>query len=121
MVVRRIEGIAVAKLKGRVVKAVRIKNSDLDRIVGQSLKELRELAGLTQKDLAIRLEVGQAAVSKIENRGDVQLSSLQKYVEALGATLRVEAAFSIEASRAMRLEGAFDSDLRDDDQLVFPI
>ena len=71
------------KLSGKIVKAIRVKDSDLGRIVGQSLRALRELAGLTQTDLAARLAVGQAAVSKIENRGDVQISSLKKYVEAL--------------------------------------
>jgi len=81
------------KLNGNIVKAIRVKDSDLGRVVGQSLRALRELAGFTQGDLAKRLEVGQAAVSKIEHRGDVQISSLKKYVEALGATLRIDAAF----------------------------
>jgi predicted transcriptional regulator len=109
------------KLSGKVVKAIRFKDSDLGRIVGRSLKALRELAGLTQIDLATRLNVGQAAISKIENRGDVQISSLKKYVEALGATLRIDATFDSASRTAARLEGAFDFDLTDDDQLVFPI
>ncbi|HEX4407545.1 MAG TPA: helix-turn-helix domain-containing protein [Xanthobacteraceae bacterium] len=109
------------KLSGKIIKAVRVKDGDFGRIVGQSLKALRELAGLTQADLAERLKVGQAAVSKIENRGDVQISSLKKYVEALGATLRIDAAFDAESPTAVRLQGAFDFDVNDDDQLVFPI
>ena len=109
------------KLTGQVVKAVRLQNTDLGRIVGKSLKSLRELAGVTQIELADRLEVGQAAISKIENRGDVQISSLQKYVHALGATLRIEATFSAKAIAELSLGSAFDADLQDDDQLVFPI
>ncbi|MEA3092186.1 MAG: hypothetical protein QOJ04_3528 [Caballeronia sp.] len=109
------------KVGRRIVKAVRVNDSDLGRIVGQSLRALRELAGLTQTDLARRLAVGQAAISKIENRGDVQISSLKKYVEALGATLRIDAAFDAEARTAARLEGAFDFDISDDEQLIFPI
>jgi predicted transcriptional regulator/DNA-binding XRE family transcriptional regulator len=109
------------KLSGKVVEAIRVKDSDLGRIVGQSLKALRKLAGLTQAELAKRLKVGQAAISKIEHRGDVQISSLKKYVEALGATLRIDAAFEPASLAAMRLEGAFDLELNDDDQLVFPI
>jgi predicted transcriptional regulator len=109
------------KLNRKIVKAIRVKDSELGRVVGRSLKALRELTGLTQTDLAKRLEVGQAAVSKIENRGDVQISSLKKYVEALGATLRIDAAFDPESPSAVRLEGAFDFNLNDDDQLVFPI
>jgi transcriptional regulator with XRE-family HTH domain len=81
--------IRMSKLNRKIVKAVRVKNTDLGRVVGESLKRLRELAGLTQNEIAVRLDVGQAAVSKIEHRGDVQISSLQKYVEALGATYRM--------------------------------
>jgi predicted transcriptional regulator/DNA-binding XRE family transcriptional regulator len=109
------------KLTGQVIKAVRVQNTDFGRIVGRSLKALRELAGVTQNELAQRLQVGQAAISKIEHRGDVQISSLQKYVHALGATLRIEAAFSAEALAEITLGNAFDANLQDDDQLVFPI
>jgi len=109
------------KLSGKIVKVIRFKDSDLGRIVGRSLKSLRELAGLTQIDLAKRLQVGQAAISKIETRGNVQISSLKKFVEAVGATLRIDATFDAMSRKAARLEGAFDFDLSPDDQLVFPI
>jgi predicted transcriptional regulator len=109
------------KLNGKIVKAIRAKDSNFGRIVGQSLKTLRDLVGLTQTDLAKRLGIGQAAISKIESRGDVQISSLKKYVEALGASLRIDAAFDAESRKAIRLEGAFDFDLSNDEQLVFPI
>lgn len=111
----------MSKLNGKIVKAVRVSDTDLGRVVGQSLRRLRELAGLTQNELAVRLNVGQGAVSKIEHRGDVQISSLQKYVEALGATLRIDASFSAEALKAAKFENAFDADIHDEDQLVFPI
>lgn len=109
------------KVSGRVVEAIRVEDTDLGRVVGGSLKELRELAGLTQRELADRLAVGQAAISKIEHRGDVQLSTLQKYVQALGGTLRVSAAFSAEALRDLSFGPAFEHRFEDDDQLVFPI
>lgn len=105
----------------KIIKAVRVKDSDMGRNVGQSLRALREIAGLTQAGLAARLMVGQAAISKIENRGDVQISTLKKYVEALGATLRIDAAFDADARTAARLEGAFDLDFCHDDQLIFPL
>lgn len=109
------------KLTGKIVKAVRINDTDFGRVVGQSLKVLREISGLTQIDIAKRLHVGQAAISKIENRGDVQLSSLQKYVEALGATLRIDATFDARSRTASHLERVFDLELGNDDQFVFPI
>lgn len=111
----------MSKLEGKVIKAIRVRNTDLGRLVGQSLRRLRELAGLTQVDLAERLRVGQASVSKIEHRGDVQISSLQKYVQALGASLRIEAAFSPSSTKHLRLDGVFDRELQDENQLVFPI
>ncbi|WP_027553695.1 helix-turn-helix domain-containing protein [Bradyrhizobium sp. Cp5.3] len=111
----------MSRLHGKIVKAVRVRDTDLGRVVGESLKRLRELAGLSQSEIATRLKVGQAAISKIEHRGDVQISSLQKYVEALGAELRIEATFTREALKKLRFEGAFDPDLQDDDQFVFPI
>src|ERR1700688_3810278 len=111
----------MTKLNGKIIKAIRVKNTDLGRVVGESLKTLRELAGLTQNEIAARLNVGQAAVSKIEHRGDVQISSLQKYVEALGARLRIDATFTSDTLKTLRFGTAFDPDLQDDDQLVFPI
>src|SRR6266851_9361133 len=38
------------KLNGKIIKAVRVKNTDLGRVVGESLKKLRELAGFTQSE-----------------------------------------------------------------------
>jgi predicted transcriptional regulator/DNA-binding XRE family transcriptional regulator len=108
-------------LSGKIVKAVRVGDTDAGRVVGKSLKALRELAGLTQTQMANRLNVGQAAISKIEHLGDVQISSLQKYVEALGARLRIDATFPASAIVASQLRGAFDADIPDENQLVFPI
>src|SRR5215467_5290123 len=111
----------MSKLDGKIIKAVRVSNTDLGRIVGKSLKTLRELAGLTQQEVAARLKMGRAKISEIERRADVQISSLQKYVEALGATLRIDAAFTRDALQALKIQTAFDPELHDDDQLVFPI
>jgi predicted transcriptional regulator/DNA-binding XRE family transcriptional regulator len=111
----------MSKLKGKVIRAVRVRNTDLGRLVGRSLRKLRELAGLTQADLAERLGVGQAFISKVEHRADIQISSLQEYVEALDATLRIEAVFSPSSIRDFRLDGVFDSKLQDENQLVLPI
>lgn len=56
------------------------------------LRELRLQVGLTQAEVAQRIGVGQRQVSKIEN-GDldnVQVSTIRKYVEALGGVLDLE-------------------------------
>ena len=110
----------MSKLTGKIVKAVRVGNSDAGRIVGRSLQALRELVGLTQTEMANRLKIGQAAISKIEHRGDVQISSLKKYVEALGAKLRIDATFSANALTS-QIKDVFDANIPDENQLIFPI
>jgi transcriptional regulator with XRE-family HTH domain len=58
----------------------------------ETLRELRMQAQTpTQGELASRLNVSQAAVSKTENRPPAQLSlgALDRYVEALGGTVDV--------------------------------
>ena len=107
--------------KSQVIAAVYDTDSDAGRVVGRSLKSLRESVGLTQKQMAERLCIGQAAVSKIEARGDVQISSLQKYVEALGAALRIEAAFPTDGELASRLRTELSIDTLNSHQLVLPI
>jgi DNA-binding XRE family transcriptional regulator len=61
------------------------------------LQELRERQRISQIDLAGKMGVGQPAISKIERRGDVSLSTLRRYVEALGGELHVTATFADEA------------------------
>jgi DNA-binding XRE family transcriptional regulator len=58
-----------------------------------SLAEVRGKAGLTQQQMAERLGISQADVSKLERRGDVRLSTLHAYARALGATLRTTLQF----------------------------
>lgn len=57
------------------------------------LAELRVALDLTQEALAKRLHVRQAAVSKIERRTDMYVSTLQHIVEAMGGELEIRARF----------------------------
>ena len=57
------------------------------------LHELRRARALTQKDLAESLNVNQPAVSKMEQRADMYVSSLRSYVEAAGGKLKIIAEF----------------------------
>jgi len=58
-----------------------------------TLKDLRQAVEQTQEDLAVSLGVGQDTVSRIEQRSDMLLSTLRRYVEAMGGKLELVAEF----------------------------
>lgn len=57
------------------------------------LYELRRSQDVSQTELAARLEITQAAISKFEHSDDVRLSTLRQYIEALGGQLELSARF----------------------------
>lgn len=111
----------MGKLAGKIVEAKAAAQSGDSAMVGPELRRLRLLAGLTQEQLAARMEVQQAAISKIERGGEIYLSTVQRYVEALGASLRLNAHFPADVPLSLRLYGAFDLEQGHDDQLVLPL
>jgi len=63
----------------------------MDTVV--SLYRLREQRGQTQVDVAKALAVTQGNVSRVENASDLYISTLARYVEALGGHLELNAVF----------------------------
>ncbi len=59
--------------------------------VEMQLSELRQRAGHTQIELAALLETTQTELSRLERRDDHLVSTVRRYVEALGGTLEVVA------------------------------
>lgn len=59
-----------------------------------ALQEIRRARRTTQTKLAKALKVNQAAVSKLERRTDMYISTLRSYVEAMGGHLDVIARFN---------------------------
>ncbi|GAA4333719.1 XRE family transcriptional regulator [Pigmentiphaga soli] len=57
------------------------------------LNELRQARGLSQQELAERLQVQQPSIAKLEKRTDMYLSTLRSHVEAMGGQLEVIARF----------------------------
>jgi len=56
--------------------------------IGVMLKQAREEAGLTQEELARRLDTKKTAISRIENHAeDIKLSTLEKFADAIGKRL----------------------------------
>lgn len=58
-----------------------------------ALSEVRKAMSLTQTDLAGVLHIKQAALARLENRTDMYISSLRKYITALGGELDIVARF----------------------------
>jgi DNA-binding transcriptional regulator YiaG len=71
-------------------EARRLADEDLK---GMPLHELRAARHLTQQQLAKSLDMTQAAVSQLEQRTDVYLSTLENFVEAMGGRLEMYAVF----------------------------
>ncbi|HVC35417.1 MAG TPA: XRE family transcriptional regulator [Chloroflexota bacterium] len=69
-----------------------------------ALAKAREDRAITQQEVARILGVSQANVSRIEREGDIYLSTLRKYVEALGGRLQIAAVFP-EKTAALALPG----------------
>lgn len=67
----------------------RLRAHDVRPQASSSLAQLRQRAGKTQGDVARVLGISQSDVSKLERRDDVRVSTLRRYVAALGAELEV--------------------------------
>lgn len=61
--------------------------------VGVMLHQARKAVGLTQEELAKKLETKKTAISRIENHAeDIKLSTLERVASALGKHLKVSIA-----------------------------
>jgi DNA-binding transcriptional regulator YiaG len=58
-----------------------------------ALDEVREARAMTQEHLAKLLGIKQAAVSKMERRADMYVSTLHAMIKAMGGTLQILAVF----------------------------
>lgn len=59
--------------------------------VGEKVRNAREAAGLSQRELAVRMSTSEAAVARLEaGHGDVTLTVLQKVAAALDLKITVE-------------------------------
>ena len=65
-----------------------------------TMRELRAFAGRSQVEVAEAMGIAQAAVSRLEGRADTKLSTIERYVKALGGEVEVVARFG---DRSLRL------------------
>jgi len=57
------------------------------------LAELRQARKLSQEQIAVSLRIKQAAVSKLERRTDMYISTLRNFVKAMGGDLEITVRF----------------------------
>ncbi len=57
------------------------------------LDELRKLFRLTQEQLAEKLKITQVAVSRLERRRDMHVSTLRRMIAAMGGELEIRVRF----------------------------
>ena len=58
--------------------------------IGVMLRQAREEAGLTQEELAIKINTQKTAISRMENHAeDIKLSTLKRVASALGKRLDI--------------------------------
>lgn len=60
--------------------------------LGVKIAQLREKQGLTQTQLAAKMNISASVINQIENRGKCSISTLRKVDEALDAVLQIDIA-----------------------------
>lgn len=85
-------GMKIAELPPEAQRRVGERTAEL---VSQELaiRDLRKAMAKTQVQIARKLDVGQVAVSRIEKRSDLMISTLRSYLRAMGADLELRAVF----------------------------
>ncbi len=69
-----------------------------------NLTELRRARQLSQEEIAQILKIGQASVAKLERRTDMYVSTLRRFVEAMGGELEITARFPDHVVTIRRFE-----------------
>ena len=85
--VKKLDDVLSA-LPAKRQKKIHIRAADL-----ATLRDLRIAASQTQEDMAKALGVRQDTISRLEQRSDMLLSTMRRYVEAMGGQLDLVATF----------------------------
>ncbi len=111
----------MAEPSGKTTAASRAAGTNDAQRVGLKLRQLRLMSGFAQEWIAKRMDVQQAVISKIENGGNVFLSTVRRYVEALGASLHMNAQFPVDAPLSLKPSSAFIVVYGHDGQPALPL
>ena len=90
-----------AELRARMTPAARAQSEAeaLRLEEGMDLAEVRRALKLSQDEIARTLQIGQGSVAKIEKRADMYVSTLRRFIEAMGGELEIVARFPDHAVR----------------------
>lgn len=83
------KSIRSARLSPRAAERARLRAEE--EIRESTLRELRQTLDLTQAELAHIAEMTQSELSRLESRSDHRISTLRRYVEALGGEIEITA------------------------------
>jgi predicted transcriptional regulator len=87
--IRTWKTLKAARLASPVV--ARVTRRAAEEIRELTLKELRQDLDVTQAQLAHVADMTQSEMSRLESRGDHRISTLRRYVEALGGEIEITA------------------------------
>ena len=73
--------------------ALRAQRRARERMDAVTLQELRQDLAMTQVELARAADMTQSELSRLESRADHRISTLRRYVDALGGKLEITAVF----------------------------
>lgn len=93
----------IKKKKHSAAELAEIHEEIVHELLDMDFRAIREVLGKSQTEIAAVLETTQAQVSKQESRDDYLMSTLKRYVEALGGELEVTARFG---DKSVRLRAA---------------
>ncbi len=101
---------ASPETRERIKREALAEYAELERIGVGAIRVARQQ---TQVAVAEQMHVPQSAVSRLESQSDCLLSTLRKYVGALGGTLEMRAVFP---DGAIKLDGIMKTPAAQDDQ-----
>lgn len=84
-----------AELRARLSPEARAKAEAEARLLGaeMDLAEVRRALKLSQEEIGQTLQIQQGSVAKIEKRADMYVSTLRRFIEAMGGELEIVARF----------------------------
>lgn len=84
-----------SELRAKMSPAARAESAEIAAALRKELPlhQLRQALKLSQERVAEELGVTQAAVSRLEHRPDLFVSSLRRFIEAMGGELELRARF----------------------------